>query len=65
MRAIYPDQVTRMNAHVVVFAESQILRRASLLELRNARRLLLRQGKTQAAQVMWNEITRRIGHASS
>lgn len=65
MRAIYPDQVTRMNAHVVVFAEFQILRSASLLELRNARRLLLRQGKTQAAQVMWNEITRRIGHASS
>lgn len=52
-----------MNAHVIVFAEVQILHRASLLELRNARRLLLRQGKAQAAQVMWNEITRRLGHA--
>lgn len=52
-----------MNAHVVVFAEVQILRRASLLELRNARRLLLRQGKPGAAQIMMDEIMRRLGHA--
>lgn len=54
-----------MNAHVIAFAEVQILRRASLLELRNARRQLLRQGKPQAAQVMMNEIMRRLGHASA
>lgn len=52
-----------MNAHVIAFAEVQIIRRASLLELRNARRMLLRQGKPEAAQIMWNEITRRLGHA--
>lgn len=54
-----------MNAHVIQFAERQILRRASLLELRNARRQLLRQGNAQAAQVMWNEISRRLGHESA
>lgn len=49
-----------MNAHVIRFAEHQILRRASLLDLRNARRILRRQGNTKAADMMMAEIKRRL-----
>lgn len=54
-----------MNAHIIDFAKFQIIRRASLLELRNARCLMLRQGNTQAAQTMMREIMRRVGHVSA
>ena len=49
-----------MNAHVIQFAERQILSRASLIELRDARRLLKEQGNTQAADRMMTEIKRRL-----
>lgn len=65
MRAIYPDQVNRMNAHIIAFAKFQIIRRASLIELRNASRHMLRQGHVSAAQAIMHEIMRRIGHVSA
>jgi len=49
-----------MNARVIQFAERQILIRASLIELRNARRQLKAQGNTQAADRMMAEIKRRL-----
>ncbi len=49
-----------MNAHVIQFAERQILSRASLIELRDARRQLKAQGNTQAAELMMAEIMRRL-----
>ncbi len=49
-----------MNAHVIQFAERQILSRASLIELRDARRQLKAQGNTKAADRMMVEIKRRL-----
>lgn len=49
-----------MNAHVIQFAERQILARASLIELRDARRRLKAQGNTQEAERITAEIGRRL-----
>jgi hypothetical protein len=54
-----------MNAHVVSYSEFQIIRRASLIELRDARRLARRTGSIRAAGVIAQEIARRLCHAEA
>ena len=54
-----------MNAHVVVYSEIQIIRRASLIELRDARRLAKRTGSARAANAIATEIMRRFCHADA
>lgn len=54
-----------MNAHIIVFAEVQILRRASLIQLRDARRLAKRTGNARAASTITREIKRRLCHADA
>lgn len=49
-----------MNAHVIQFAERRMMQRASLIELRDARRIAKRTGNHQVAAHIAREIMRRL-----
>lgn len=49
-----------MNAHTITYARNQIITTASLIELRDARRLALHVGDQESADLFWSEIQRRM-----
>lgn len=59
-RGPYPDQVNRMNAHIIAFARNKIITTASLIDLRDARRLAIRTGDNHSASLFMGEIRRRM-----